>query len=209
MLGESFLRQTRLLAGFADCLTQSAAVFRNRRHTPYKQEQPENNIYYSIILHLLTHVKKRRNASVVLRTKGFMRDKVKILIVEDEMPLAMAMISVLTIVGCDVEAAHTGKKAMEKAAETKFDLIALDIELPDVSGFRIFRELKQRHISRHTPVIFISASSRETDRQQSLRLGAVDYIEKPFKANSFVSRLLAHVEKVHSAVDSPFDEEFQ
>ena len=50
-------------------------------------------------------------------------DKVKILIVEDEMPLAMAMISVLTMMGCDVEAAHTGKKAIEKAAETKFDLI--------------------------------------------------------------------------------------
>jgi DNA-binding response OmpR family regulator len=137
-----------------------------------------------------------------------MKDKVKILIVEDDMPLAMAMISVLTMMGCDVEAAHTGKKAMEKAAETKFDLITLDIKLPDTNGFELCRELKQRHISRKTPVIFISASPCEQYRLQSLKLGAVDYIEKPFNASSLVSRLLAHVEKDYPTADSPFEEEF-
>ena len=135
-------------------------------------------------------------------------DKVKILIVEDEMPLAMAMISVLTMMGCDVEAAHTGKKAIEKAAETKFDLITIDIGLPDISGFEICSELRQRHISRNTPVIFISASQREKDRQQSFKLGAVDYIEKPFETRSLVSRLLTHVPKAHSNTDSPFEKEF-
>jgi DNA-binding response OmpR family regulator len=131
----------------------------------------------------------------------------KILIVEDEMPLAMLMINVLTMVGCDVEAAHTGKKALEKAAETKFDLITLDISLPDADGFFLCKELKQRHISRNTPVIFISASPHEDHRQQSLRLGAVDYIEKPFNAGNFVSRLLSHIKKTPMA-DSPFEEEF-
>jgi DNA-binding response OmpR family regulator len=136
-----------------------------------------------------------------------MSNKMKILIVEDEMPLAMLMISVLTMMGCDVEAAHTGKKAMEKAARTKFDLITLDIQLPDATGFELCVELKQRHISRNTPVIFISASPCAEDKQQSLTLGAVDYIEKPFKIGNFVSRLLSHVKKAPTT-DSPFEEEF-
>jgi DNA-binding response OmpR family regulator len=131
----------------------------------------------------------------------------KILIVEDEMPLAMLMINVLTMVGCDVEAVHTGKKALEKAAQTKFDLITLDISLPDADGFLLCKELKERHISRHTPVIFISASPHDEDRKQSLKLGAVDYIEKPFNAGNFVSRLLSHIKKIPLA-DSPFEEEF-
>jgi DNA-binding response OmpR family regulator len=137
-----------------------------------------------------------------------MKYKTKILIVEDDPPLTMSMIYVLTMVGCDVDAAHTGQKAMEKAAEIKYDLITLDIKLPDADGFSLCREFKQRHISRNTPIIFISASPCEEDKQQSFKLGAVDYIEKPFKASSLVSRLLAHVPKAHPIADSPFDEEF-
>ena len=67
-----------------------------------------------------------------------MNKKTKILIVEDEAPLMMLMVSVLTRVGCDVQIAHTGKKAMELAAESKFDLITLDLELPDATGFAPF-----------------------------------------------------------------------
>lgn len=133
--------------------------------------------------------------------------KTKILIVEDEVPLAMLMVTALTMLGCDVEAAHTGKRAMEKAAHMKFDLITLDIRLPDASGFSICSELKERHISRNTPIIFISASADNQDRQQSIKLGAVDYIEKPINASSFVSRLLSHVKRNGSETDSPFVEE--
>jgi len=63
------------------------------------------------------------------------KNKARILIVEDDTPLAMLMISALTRVGCEVEAAHSGKKAMELATERKFDLITLDIKLPDADGF--------------------------------------------------------------------------
>jgi DNA-binding response OmpR family regulator len=136
-----------------------------------------------------------------------MSKKSKILIVEGEVPLAMLMISVLTMVGCNVEAAHTGLKALEKAAETKFDLITLDISLPDTNGFFLCEKLKQRHISRNMPVIFISADPCDEDREQSLKLGAVDYIEKPFEPGNFVSRLFSHLEKAPTT-NSPFDEEF-
>lgn len=157
---------------------------------------------------LATFCKQRKTSPVIGRKIGFMNDKVKVLIVEDEPRLMMCMIMVLTMVGCDVEEAHTAKLALEKAAEIKFDLITLDIGLPDADGFSLCRELKQRHISRCTPIVFISASTCEEDRKQSFDLGAVDYIEKPFKANSLVSRLLVHVPKAHPSADSPFDEEF-
>ena len=136
------------------------------------------------------------------------KDKPRVLIVEDDTPLAMAMISVLIQAGCDVEAAHSGRKALALATENRFDVITLDIGLPDMSGFVVCSELRQRHISRRTPIVFISASPREEDRQQSLRLGAADYIEKPFNPRSFVWRLLSHIETETVTPDSPFEEEF-
>ena len=121
-----------------------------------------------------------------------MRDKTKILIVEDEMPLALIMVHVLTRVGCDVQMATTGKKGMELARETKFDLITLDIGLPDVSGFEMCSELKQRHISRHTPVVFVSAKPCEADIREGMKRGAVDYITKPFDVTDFIYRVISH-----------------
>jgi DNA-binding response OmpR family regulator len=82
---------------------------------------------------------------------------------------------------------------MELARENKFDLITLDVDLPDISGFEICSELKQRHLSYHTPIVFVSGRPCENDRQRGLDLGAVDYITKPFDARDFVSRLLSQV----------------
>lgn len=116
----------------------------------------------------------------------------KILIVEDEMPLAMLMVSVLTRFNCDVRAAHNGKKAMELATQNGFDLIILDIELPDTTGFEICSELKQRHISYKTPVIFISASPCQQDIDEAKKCGAVDYLPKPFDVTEFMYKVIYH-----------------
>jgi two-component system sensor histidine kinase ChiS len=118
--------------------------------------------------------------------------KAKILIVEDDTPVAMMMVHMLSRAGCDVLVVPTGKRGMELAQENKFDLIVLDVDLPDISGFEICSELKQRHLTRHIPIVFISKWFREKDRQRSLELGAVDYITKPFDVADFVSRILAH-----------------
>jgi putative two-component system response regulator len=122
-----------------------------------------------------------------------MADKMKILIVEDDTPLAMMMVSLLTRADCETEVATTGKKAMQFVEERNFDLITLDVDLPDTSGFEICGELKQRHHSRHIPIVFISGRACERDRQRGLELGAVDYITKPFAAMDFGSRILSHV----------------
>jgi putative two-component system response regulator len=120
------------------------------------------------------------------------KGKTKILIVEDELQLMCLMVRVLTRIGCDVEAAFTGKKAMELATAQKFDLITLDISLPDADGFSLCSELKQRHISRNTPVIFISASQCEQDITEGMKRGAIDYISKPFDVTDFVYRIIFH-----------------
>jgi len=122
-----------------------------------------------------------------------MTDKVKILIIEDDTPVAVMMVHVLARAGCDVLVANTGRKGMELAQENKFDLIVLDVDLPDISGFEICRELKQSHYSRHTPVVFVSGRPREQDIQSALELGAVDYIIVPFEETDFIFRIISHV----------------
>jgi DNA-binding response OmpR family regulator len=121
-----------------------------------------------------------------------MTGKVKILIVEDDTPLAMMMVRVLVRLGCDVQVASTGKKGLELAQASRFDLITLDIDLPGISGLKICAELKQRHLSRHTPVVFVTGRFAEQDVQHGLEHGAVDYITKPFGIE-FAPRLLSHI----------------
>jgi DNA-binding response OmpR family regulator len=123
-----------------------------------------------------------------------MSKKAKILVVENELPVAMLMVHLLSEAGCEVEAAHTGRKAMALAREIPFDLIALGVDLPDVDGFEICDELKQWHITRRTPVILISNRSFTEDSQRSLEAGAADHIMKPFQSAGFVQRIVSVIE---------------
>jgi len=119
-----------------------------------------------------------------------MNKKTKVLIVEDEMPLAMMMVSLLTRFHCDVTVATNGKKAVEIAKEKRFDLITLDIELPDTTGFEICRQLKERHISWKTPVVFIASSPCPEDVDKARKCGAVDYLTKPFDLTMFIYKVV-------------------
>lgn len=119
--------------------------------------------------------------------------KARILIIEDETPVAMMMVNALTRAGCDVLVASTGKKGMELAKEAKFDLIVLDTDLPDADGIEVYGELKQRHASRHIPIVVFSRCPCEGDQQRVFKPGVADYIAKPFNLFTFVSRLLSHV----------------
>jgi DNA-binding response OmpR family regulator len=129
---------------------------------------------------------------------GFMTDEPKILLVENDTPLAMMAVQALSRAGCDVVVVHTGKKGMELAQENKFDLIVLSADLPDTRGLDIASELKQRHLTRNIPIVFTSARATIEDQQRALdELGAADFIEKPF-GEEFVPRLLSHVKQTET-----------
>lgn len=118
-----------------------------------------------------------------------MSQKVKILIVEDDTPVAMMMTFLLTRAGCDTEVATTGEEALHMVQAENFDLITLDVDLPDISGFEICHRLRENPFFQ-TPIVFISGRPLERDIRQGLELGAADYITKPF-GEEFAPRLLA------------------
>jgi DNA-binding response OmpR family regulator len=119
--------------------------------------------------------------------------KIKILVVDDDEQIAEIVKILLTQADCDTQVAHNGKKGLELASAQKFDLIVLDVNLPDINGFEICRELKQRHLSSRTPIVFMSGLSVEENGPKGREAGAVDYIMKPFRTDEFVRRLLVHV----------------
>lgn len=148
---------------------------------------------FSNVLLNVTHVQrngKQAAAGDMNSEVGFA--KAKLLIVEDEMPVALMMVYLLTRAGFDVTTAHNGHKGIELATEKKIDLITLDVDLPGKSGFEICRELKQRHISHRTPIVFATGRLYEEDEQHAYELGAVDYIIKPFEVTDNIFRIVSH-----------------
>lgn len=121
--------------------------------------------------------------------------KSRILIVEDDTPFAMLMVELLHA-DCEVAVATTVKKAMQMAEEGNYDLITLDVDLPDGNGFKLCSRLKEHPRLRDTPIIFVSGRSSLEDQQHGLDIGAVDYVTKPFDTFEFTPRLLSHVRQM-------------
>jgi DNA-binding response OmpR family regulator len=128
-----------------------------------------------------------------------MTDQAKILVVDDQMAVAMLMVFLLTRAGCDAQVATSGEKALRLAQTDAFDLITLDVGLPDLDGFTLFQKLKQIPRLKATPVVFVSGSSALENQQRALDLGAADFIEKPFDAQDFISRILSLVKETATA----------
>jgi DNA-binding response OmpR family regulator len=118
---------------------------------------------------------------------------VRILIVDDEPGVAMAMRLVLGLANCEAQIASTKKKAIEMAESGNFDLITLDVNLRGESGLSLCRELKRNPLLKRTPIVMISGRSTLEDQQNGLDAGAVDYITKPFNTFEFAPRLLSHI----------------
>lgn len=112
----------------------------------------------------------------------------KILIVEDEEPISNLIKVNLTAEGYRCTCAFDGKAAADYIENEDFDLILLDIMLPEINGYELLEYIKPLEV----PVIFLTAKSEVDDRIKGLKLGADDYISKPFQ----VGELLARVEAV-------------
>ena len=113
---------------------------------------------------------------------------IRILIVEDEKPIADLLEMSLTVAGYTCDCRMSGTEAADAVGERRYDLILLDVMLPGIDGFELMEYLAPLGI----PVIFITARSAVKDRIKGLKLGADDYIVKPFE----IAELLARVETV-------------
>ena len=113
----------------------------------------------------------------------------RILIVEDEPALVLTLSDRLRSEGYQVEAAETGDAGALRAREAPFDLILLDVALPGKSGFDVLRDLRQQRID--TPVLMLTARGQVVDRVLGLKLGADDYLAKPFDMMELVARIEA------------------
>lgn len=93
----------------------------------------------------------------------------------------------------DVVRAESGKEALEKLKEQKIDLILLDIAMPGMDGIETFEKIKEEGFE--IPVIFLTASGYEDDVMAAIRMGAVNYLKKPFLPNSLLERVEKEFEK--------------
>ena len=112
----------------------------------------------------------------------------KILLVEDEKGLIMTLTDRLESEGFEVTSANDGKKGFDTALSGSFDLIILDVMLPKKNGYDVCRDLRQKGIN--TPILMLTAKGETIDKVLGLKLGADDYLTKPFE----VIELLARVE---------------
>ena len=113
----------------------------------------------------------------------------RILVVEDDALLAEGLISVLARTGHVVEHAATGRHADLLLIDEHFDLIVLDVGLPDIDGFEVLRRLRLRHSPIN--VLVLTARDAVEDRVHGLDLGADDYLTKPFSVTEFEARVRA------------------
>lgn len=115
----------------------------------------------------------------------------KVLIVEDEAPLAELLRYNLEAEGFEVTHAGTGEEAELIVAEDRPDLIVLDWMLPSVSGVELCRRLRARQETRAIPVLMLTARGEESDRIRGLSTGADDYVVKPFSLPELMARVKA------------------
>ena len=117
----------------------------------------------------------------------------KILIVEDEESIADLEKDYLELSGFEVEIENQGDTGLVRAIKEDFDLLILDLMLPEVDGFEICRRIRQ---VKNTPILMVSAKKEDIDKIRGLGLGADDYITKPFSPKELVARIKAVMRRI-------------
>ncbi len=113
----------------------------------------------------------------------------RILIVEDDVAIAIALEDDLRLEGYAVEVVHDGEAASRRARETAFDLIVLDVMLPKKDGFEVCRELRRSGVS--SAILLLTARTQETEKVLGLDMGADDYVTKPYSPKELRARIRA------------------
>ena len=123
----------------------------------------------------------------------------RILIVEDEVAIADLEKDYLELSGFEVDIENDGKSGLERALNEDFDLFILDLMLPEVDGFEICKQIREK---KNTPILMVSAKKDDIDKIRGLGLGADDYVTKPFSPSELVARVKAHLARYERLIGS-------
>ena len=127
----------------------------------------------------------------------------RVLIIEDEMPIAELERDYLELSDFEVVIENDGRAGLERVLTEDFDILILDLMLPGISGFDICREVRG---SKEMPIILVSARKDDVDKIRGLGLGADDYITKPFSPSELVARVKAHLARYDRLLKSSAQE---
>ena len=130
-----------------------------------------------------------------------MDDSGALLVVDDEQFLREAVVLFLISLGFTVASAGTGTEALRLARTRPFDLLILDVMLPDLDGFEIIQRLRRDR--NHVPVIFLTAKDAREDKVAGLTIGGDDYITKPFHLDELTARVRTILRRTRPIPDDP------
>lgn len=124
----------------------------------------------------------------------------RVLVVDDERPIADILKFNLEREGFEVEVAYDGEEAVAKARQMHFHLVILDIMLPKLDGFSVCREIRAHSA---VPILMLSAKEQEVDKVLGLELGADDYVTKPFSPREMLARVRAILRRMKTVEAQP------
>ncbi|TQS76241.1 response regulator transcription factor [Ornithinibacillus gellani] len=119
----------------------------------------------------------------------------KILVVDDEASIVTLLTYNLEKAGFQTDAAYDGKEAVQKTLEQEYDLILLDLMLPEMDGMEVCHYLRESNV--HTPIIILTAKDDMVDKIAGLEIGADDYLTKPFSPKEVLARVKAILRRVN------------
>jgi DNA-binding response OmpR family regulator len=126
----------------------------------------------------------------------------RILVVEDEKDIARGLKDILESEGYEVTTAHTGKEGLQSIYRKAPDCIILDLMLPDIDGYGVCEQVRQKKLN--TPILMLTAKSQEYDKIRGFKVGADDYLTKPFSVGELLARVMALLRR-HSHYASEID----
>jgi len=130
----------------------------------------------------------------------------KVLVIEDDKSIADLLEIHLKDLSCEVTTKADGSDGLKTATSDQFDLIVLDLMLPNVNGLEICKEVRKKDI--YTPILMLTSKSEEMDKVIGLEVGADDYLTKPFSIREFIARakaILRRVEAIQKEIGSDAD----
>jgi DNA-binding response OmpR family regulator len=113
----------------------------------------------------------------------------RILVIEDETEMARGLKDILEFEGYEVATAENGREGLQAVGRREPDCIILDLMLPDIGGYEICEQIRQKKLN--TPILMLTAKSQEYDKIRGFKVGADDYLTKPFSVGELLARVMA------------------